>query len=73
MGSIPLDRDWSTMTASLIALTHAWDQALTIGSPAPGLLESLEMDGMDEIVMALAADEAEQAGSRALMCAALLG
>lgn len=61
------------MPTTLIALTHAWDQALTTGHAGPGLLESLQMEGMAEIVMAMAADADSQAGPCALMCAGLLG
>lgn len=61
------------MSSTLIALAHAWDHALTTGIASPSLVESLGVEGMAEIVMAMASDEAPQAGPRAVMCAGLLG
>ncbi|RYD00127.1 hypothetical protein SJ20_05800 [Micrococcus sp. MS-ASIII-49] len=58
------------MSSMLIALAHAWDHALTTGIASPSLVESLGVEGMAEIVMAMASDEAPQAGPRAVMCAA---
>lgn len=61
------------MSSTLIALAHAWDHALLTGIASPSLMESLGVDGLAEIVMAMAADESPQAGPRAVMCAGLLG